>query len=110
MNTRTDRHHSVNRWLSVRFNLLSSAVVGITAFVAVLSPGIDASMAGFALTFASSLLVDVSSIYDWRAVWTNSTACLASLAGTFLVCYAHGRPVTGCFSRSAASSVWNSPW
>ncbi|KAL1948838.1 hypothetical protein VTO73DRAFT_10644 [Trametes versicolor] len=49
----------VNRWLSVRFNLLSSAVVGITAFVAVLSPGIDASMAGFALTFASSLLVDL---------------------------------------------------
>lgn len=85
MNTGTDRHHSVNRWLSVRFNLLSSAVVGITAFVAVLSPGIDASMAGFALTFASSLLVDVSGIYDWRAAWTDLTACLASLAGTFLV-------------------------
>ncbi|OJT05133.1 ABC transporter ATP-binding protein/permease VMR1, partial [Trametes pubescens] len=49
----------VNRWLSVRFNLLSSAVVGITAFVAVLSPSIDASMAGFALAFASSLLVDL---------------------------------------------------
>ena len=50
----------VNRWLSARFNLLSSAVVGITALVAVLSPGIDASLAGFALSFATSLLHDVS--------------------------------------------------
>ncbi|KAI0761279.1 multidrug resistance-associated ABC transporter [Trametes elegans] len=49
----------VNRWLSARFNLLSSAVIGITAFVAVLSPRIDASLAGFALAFASSLLGDV---------------------------------------------------
>ncbi|KAI0821920.1 multidrug resistance-associated ABC transporter [Trametes gibbosa] len=49
----------VNRWLSARFNLLSSAVIGITAFVAVLSPNIDASLAGFALAFASSLLGDL---------------------------------------------------
>ncbi|KAI8972894.1 ATP-binding cassette transporter [Trametes punicea] len=49
----------VNRWLSARFNLLSSAVIGITAFVAVLSPRIDASMAGFALAFATSLLGDL---------------------------------------------------
>ncbi|OJT13873.1 ATP-dependent bile acid permease, partial [Trametes pubescens] len=49
----------VNRWLSARFNLLSSAVIGITAFVAVLSPTIDASMAGFALAFATSLLGDL---------------------------------------------------
>ncbi len=71
MNTGTDCHRSVNRWLSVRFNLLSSAVVGITAFVAVLSPSIDASMAGFALAFASSLLVDVSGINDWRGCDLN---------------------------------------
>ncbi|KAI0754233.1 multidrug resistance-associated ABC transporter [Daedaleopsis nitida] len=49
----------VNRWLSARFNLLSSAVIGITAFVAVLTPTIDASLAGFALAFASSLLSDL---------------------------------------------------
>ncbi|KAI9068084.1 multidrug resistance-associated ABC transporter [Trametes sanguinea] len=49
----------VNRWLSARFNLLSSAVIGITAFVAVLSPKIDAAMAGFALAFATSLLGDL---------------------------------------------------
>lgn len=50
----------MNRWLSARFNLLSSAVIGITAFVAVLTPTIDASLAGFALAFATSLLSDVS--------------------------------------------------
>ena len=50
----------MNRWLSARFNLLSSAVIGMTAFVAVLTPGIDASLAGFALAFATSLLGDVS--------------------------------------------------
>ncbi|KAI0641508.1 multidrug resistance-associated ABC transporter [Trametes meyenii] len=49
----------VNRWLSARFNLLSSAVIAITAFVAVLTPRIDASMAGFALAFATSLLGDL---------------------------------------------------
>ncbi|RPD54947.1 multidrug resistance-associated ABC transporter [Lentinus tigrinus ALCF2SS1-7] len=49
----------VNRWLSARFNLLSSAVIGITAFVAVVTPTIDASLAGFALAFASSLLSDL---------------------------------------------------
>ncbi|KAF8842919.1 P-loop containing nucleoside triphosphate hydrolase protein [Paxillus ammoniavirescens] len=45
----------VNRWLSTRFNLLSSAVVGLTGVVAVLSPTISASLAGFALAFASSI-------------------------------------------------------
>lgn len=66
MNTGANGHRSVNRWLSARFNLLSSAVIGITAFVAVLSPSIDAAMAGFALAFATSLLGDVSGIYDSR--------------------------------------------
>ncbi|TFK92526.1 multidrug resistance-associated ABC transporter [Polyporus arcularius HHB13444] len=49
----------VNRWLSARFNLLSSAVIGITALVAVLTPSVDASLAGFALAFATSLLSDL---------------------------------------------------
>ncbi|CCM00229.1 uncharacterized protein FIBRA_02257 [Fibroporia radiculosa] len=49
----------VNRWLSARFNLLSSAVVGVTAFVAILTPGISASLAGFALAFASTVLNDL---------------------------------------------------
>ncbi|KAG9313459.1 hypothetical protein JVU11DRAFT_5783 [Chiua virens] len=45
----------VNRWLSMRFNLLSSLVVGITGAVAVFNPSISAALAGFALSFASSI-------------------------------------------------------
>ena len=51
---------SVNRWLSTRFDLLSSAVVGITAVVALMNPRIDASLAGFTLAFASTVTNDVS--------------------------------------------------
>jgi hypothetical protein len=50
---------SVNRWLSVRFNLISSGVIGITGFVAVASPTISASLAGFALAFASTITYEV---------------------------------------------------
>ena len=50
----------VNRWLSARFNLLSSAAVGVVGFIAVLTPGISASTAGFALAFASTVTNDVS--------------------------------------------------
>lgn len=50
----------MNRWLSARFNLLSAAVVGITGFIAVMTPGISASTAGFALAFASTITSDVS--------------------------------------------------
>lgn len=49
----------VNRWLSVRFNLISACVIGITGFVAVASPTISASLAGFALAFASTITNDV---------------------------------------------------
>ncbi|KAH9932956.1 multidrug resistance-associated ABC transporter [Fomitopsis serialis] len=49
----------VNRWLSVRFDLLSSAVIGVTAFVCVLTPGITASLAGMALAFSSTILNDL---------------------------------------------------
>ena len=38
-----------------RFNILSAFVVGLTALTCLLSPGVDASMAGFALAFASSI-------------------------------------------------------
>ncbi|ETW77907.1 ABC transporter [Heterobasidion irregulare TC 32-1] len=49
----------VNRWLSVRFNLLSSAIVGVTAVVAILTPSIDAALAGFILAFASTITNDI---------------------------------------------------
>lgn len=50
---------SVNRWLSARFNLLSSVVVGITGVTTMLTPGVDAALAGFALAFASTITGDL---------------------------------------------------
>jgi hypothetical protein len=52
--------YAVNRWLSVRFNLLSAVIVGLVAFVTILTPTIDAALAGFILAFASSVTNDVS--------------------------------------------------
>ncbi|KAF8879657.1 ATP-binding cassette transporter [Gymnopilus junonius] len=49
----------VNRWLSVRFNLLSAGIVGSTALVCLITPGISAAMAGFALAFASTITGDL---------------------------------------------------
>ncbi|KAF8507555.1 multidrug resistance-associated ABC transporter [Gautieria morchelliformis] len=49
----------VNRWLSVRFNLTSSAAVGVTGVVVLLTPSIDASLAGFALAFISMMMNDL---------------------------------------------------
>ncbi|KAI0062503.1 ATP-binding cassette transporter [Artomyces pyxidatus] len=49
----------VTRWLSVRFNLLSATVVAIAALVAIMTPTIDAALAGFMLTFASTISSDV---------------------------------------------------
>ncbi|TRM63381.1 P-loop containing nucleoside triphosphate hydrolase protein [Schizophyllum amplum] len=49
----------VNRWLSVRFNLLSSVVVGVAAVVIMLTPRVDAAFAGFALAFANSITGDL---------------------------------------------------
>jgi ABC-type multidrug transport system fused ATPase/permease subunit len=44
----------VNRWISSRFNVLSSFVIGCVAFIAVFS-SMDAALAGFALTFATTI-------------------------------------------------------
>ncbi|KIM46655.1 hypothetical protein M413DRAFT_440257 [Hebeloma cylindrosporum] len=49
----------VNRWLSVRFNLLSAGVVGATGLVCLITPSISASMAGYALAFASTITGDL---------------------------------------------------
>jgi len=49
----------VNRWLSVRFNLLSSGLVGVTGLACLITPNITASMAGFALAFASTITSDL---------------------------------------------------
>lgn len=49
----------MNRWLSIRFNIISAAILGLTALFAVLNPRIDASLAGFALTFANTITGDI---------------------------------------------------
>lgn len=46
----------------MRFNLLSSLVVGLTGAVAVFYPSISAALAGFALSFASSITHNVRQI------------------------------------------------
>ncbi|EIW71535.1 hypothetical protein TREMEDRAFT_42903 [Tremella mesenterica DSM 1558] len=50
---------TVNRWLSARFNVLSSFVVGLTAVMVLVSPGTTAAMAGFALAFANTITHDL---------------------------------------------------
>ncbi|KAJ3515541.1 hypothetical protein NLJ89_g1687 [Agrocybe chaxingu] len=49
----------VNRWLSVRFNLLSAGIVGATGVACLVTPSISASTAGFALAFASTITGDL---------------------------------------------------
>ena len=42
-----------------RFNILSSIIVGVTALICLLAPGVNASTAGFALAFANSIQHDL---------------------------------------------------
>lgn len=49
---------TVNRWITSRFNVLSSLVIGCVAFIAVFS-FMDAAIAGFALTFATTITSDL---------------------------------------------------
>ena len=49
----------VNQWISTRFNLLSSGLIGLTGVVALLNPRVNASLAGFTLAFASTVTHDV---------------------------------------------------
>ncbi|KAI0074080.1 multidrug resistance-associated ABC transporter [Panus rudis PR-1116 ss-1] len=49
----------VNRWLSARFDLLSSVIMGVTAIIAVGSPTISAATAGFALAFTNTITSDL---------------------------------------------------
>ncbi|KAJ7575966.1 P-loop containing nucleoside triphosphate hydrolase protein [Mycena floridula] len=49
----------LNRWLSVRSNILTGTLVGTTAMIVLLTPKIDSALAEFALTFANSVANDV---------------------------------------------------
>ncbi|KAG2008510.1 ATP-binding cassette transporter [Coprinopsis cinerea AmutBmut pab1-1] len=50
---------AVNRWLSIRFNLISTAMVGATGLACLVNPSINASLAGFALAFATTITNDL---------------------------------------------------
>lgn len=98
----------VNRWLSVRFNLLSSAVVGVTALVSILTPRIDAALAGFALAFASTITNDV------RVLTFGFTYCLTSWI-SFSSCSWYVKhditpAVIWCLARCDGLSVWSNRW
>ena len=62
----------VNRWLLVRFNLLSSVIVGVTGIMCLVTPSISASTAGFALAFASMVTSNLLTLvcFEWRWLWT----------------------------------------
>ncbi|KIY69721.1 multidrug resistance-associated ABC transporter [Cylindrobasidium torrendii FP15055 ss-10] len=49
----------LNRWLSIRFNILSVGATGAVAILGVLMPRWDASLIGFALVFTNSLPDDI---------------------------------------------------
>lgn len=49
---------TLNRWISARFNLLSSVVVGVTGVVCLIS-GASAASTGFALSFAGTVSGDL---------------------------------------------------
>ena len=51
--------NAANRWLSLRFSLVTSIVSSTMALTAVLTPSIDAATAGFALSFGLTLMEHV---------------------------------------------------
>ena len=56
-----------NQWMSMRLNLIAASFTVVLAFLVLLSPSIDASLAGFALAFALR--------YNTALIWTiNSYA------------------------------------
>jgi len=42
---------------------LSAVIVGLTAFVTIITPTIDAALAGFILAFATTVTTDVSGAF-----------------------------------------------
>ncbi|KAF9460036.1 multidrug resistance-associated ABC transporter [Collybia nuda] len=51
--------NGLNRWLSIRFAMFTGMFSGLVAVAVLLVPRVDASLAGFALTFASTLSLDL---------------------------------------------------
>ncbi|KAJ7485719.1 multidrug resistance-associated ABC transporter [Mycena latifolia] len=49
---------AMGQWLGFRSNALTSAIVGVVGVMAILSPRVDASLAGFTIVFAASVTGD----------------------------------------------------
>ena len=58
----------VNRWISARFNVLSSLIIGMTGVVVLVSPGVSAALAGFALAFSNTVSMEVRSQSFFRNI------------------------------------------
>jgi hypothetical protein len=52
-------HIIVNRWISVRFNILSTVIIGVTAVVIVRDTNIDASYGGLAMAFITGITGEI---------------------------------------------------
>ncbi|KAG8756216.1 hypothetical protein FRC12_010637, partial [Ceratobasidium sp. 428] len=50
---------SVNRWVSLRFNMIAVGIITLTAIAIMLDPSIDASFAGFAISMAVGITYDI---------------------------------------------------
>lgn len=50
---------TLNRWLSARYNMISSLVLLATGAAVLITPSISAGTAGFALAFATSVAGDM---------------------------------------------------
>ncbi|CED85202.1 multidrug resistance-associated abc transporter [Phaffia rhodozyma] len=53
---------TLNRWVTARYNILSSAILGMTGVVVLLTPSISAPTAGFALSFALKVASDMLAV------------------------------------------------
>ena len=99
----------VNRWVSTRFNLLSSVIVGVTGVVALINPNISASLAGFTLAFASTVTNDVSCLLV-ASFFKLNVLRAASLHGKFIKVVLKYFPSTSALFRFAGSLAWNNQW
>ncbi|KAF8893222.1 hypothetical protein CPB84DRAFT_1848688 [Gymnopilus junonius] len=66
----------LHRWLSVRFQLSTGFLLGLVALITFLTPSIDASWAGLALAFASTLTLDM---YWFFRRWIDSEQVMIAL-------------------------------
>lgn len=93
-----------NRWLSVRFQLLSALLVGVTAFILLsVAKNIDASIAGFALTFALSVSSNILFLvvsFAGAAAWPSM---LVAVAHAHLVFSDDTLPLSYRWSQSSES-------